>query len=346
MALDVSIAGSIDKQIYERELSPWLPPRIFDCHVHVSLKENCGWMSPERRSKIWAMDVGGFQSWEQLKANHRALFPDRPVDVLAFGGVYREQDAALENEVVLAGIHDPDNHAQGLMVTRPEWSTAAIEAGLRQGFIGIKPYPDLAPQGTGEVSIYDFLPKAHLEVLDRHNGVLMLHIPRAGRLADPDNIRELLEIAERYPSVRMIIAHVGRAYALPTAEKGLPHFAEVPGIMFETSANLNADVFELALETVGPDRILFGTDLPVTMMRGVREYDGDTYINFTDGPYLWNTNRKSPEEEARYTSYVYQELRALIEATRRAGYGMDVFHRMMYSNAAKLLGRPLGIAAA
>ncbi len=51
---------------------------------------------------------------------------------------------------------------------------------------------------------------------------------------------------------------------------GLPHFADDPGLYFDISANLNADVFHYALGTIGPERLLFGSDLPVTMMRGVR----------------------------------------------------------------------------
>lgn len=339
MAVELSIAESVDKRIYERELSPWLPARILDCHVHISLAENCGWMSPERRAEIWAMDVGVFQSWELLRARYKTLFPNQTVDCLAFGGVYREQDANVENRVVLAGKRDPANRAQCLLVTRPEWHPRVIEDAMTRGFIGIKPYPDLAPGDRDEVSIFDYLPRAHLEVADRLGAVLMLHIPRAGRLGDPDNIRELLEIGERYPAVRVIIAHIGRAYCTPTAEKGLPHFKDCPSLVFETSANLNAEVFQIALETLGPDRILFGSDLPVTIMRGVREYEGETYINFSDGPFAWNTNRKSPEEEAEYTYYVYQELRSLIRATQRAGLGKEAFHRMMYDNAAKLLGK-------
>jgi len=346
MAIHLNTGRSVDNEIYESELSPWLPEKILDCHAHISLSGNCGRMSPERRTKMWPMEVGVFQSWEELRANHSTLFPDRDVDVLAFGGVYREQDTALENEYVYSGMLNPANRAQGLLVTRPEWDADVIESAMIRGFAGIKPYPDLAPRGVDEVSIYEYLPKSHLAMLNRLRGVLMLHIPRAGRLGDPNNIRELLEIANDYPSIKLIVAHVGRAYCLPTARRGLPSFADVPGVFFDTSANLNTDVFQLALETVGPDRMLFGTDLPVMMMRGVREHVGETYVNFSNGDYSWNTDRKSPEVESGYTYYVYQQLRALIGAARRAGLGKEALGKILYSNAAKLLGKPVGVLTA
>ncbi len=332
--------GTISEQIYRNELAPWLPPRIFDCHVHVSLGEHWGPISAERLAELWAIEAGDRLSWKELRDNYRKLFPGRPVVALVFGNVFREVDIEGNNEYVLSGLGDPTNHALGLFVTRPEWSASRIESALARGFVGIKPYPDLAP--PGRESVFDCLPKAHLEVLNRLGGVLMLHLPRKGRIGDPDNIREILEIADTYPAIRFIVAHIGRAYCLPAAKKGLPLLADRPQIHFDTAANLNADVFQYALETVGPERILFGSDLPVTLMRGVREHAGESYVNYTDGPYSWNTNRKGPEEEAHYTYYLYEELRALIKAVQRTGLGSEAMARIMYSNSARLLGIATG----
>ena len=40
----------------------------------------------------------------------------------------------------------------------------------------------------------------------------MLHISRPARLKDPVNLAQLLEIEEKYPNVKLIVAHIGRAY--------------------------------------------------------------------------------------------------------------------------------------
>lgn len=328
--------STVSKDIYENEIGPWLPERIIDCHVHVTLAEHMGPISPERIAANWAMEVGLEQSWEQLADNYRLLFNDREVRALAFGGVFCEVDIESNNSYVLQGLSRPELCAGVLCVTHPEWDGEAVTRALMSGFIGIKPYPDLAAQGTNEVSIFDFLPRAHLAALDENGGILMLHLPRKRRLGDPDNLKELAEISDAYPRVRIIVAHIGRSFCLPAARRGLPGLAGRANMWFDTSANLNADVFEYAIETVGPDRILFGSDLPVTLMRGVREHVGDDYVNYTDAPYSWNTNRKSPEEEAAYTYYLYEELRALIEAVRRVGAGRDVMEMIMCSNAAAL----------
>ena len=327
----------MDREVYETELSAWLPPKIIDCHVHVVLGEHHPPMTPDQLKRNWAMEVGEAQTWASLREVYDALFPKQEVAAIVFGTVMPESYTDLSNEYVLSGATDPRSQTYGLFVSRPEWPASRIEKAMSQGFRGIKPYPDLAGKGTQEVSIYDFVPREHLSVLNELGGIMMLHLPRAGRLGDPDNIREVLEIHEVYPGIKLIVAHVGRAYCLPTAERGLPPFADAKGVYFDTSANLNADVFHLALEIVGAERLLFGSDLPITLMRGVREYDGERYINFTNGPYSWNTNRKGPEEEAKYTYYLYEEIKALIEAVKQAGLDREALERIMYSNCARLL---------
>lgn len=315
-----------------------MPRKIIDCHVHVGLPEHCGPISPARLKANWALEVGVAQSWEDLRRNYRTLFPDREVSVLAFGGVFKETDVDANNSYILAGTREAANNALGLLVTRPEWEPERIKEGMAAGFAGIKPYPDLAQCDQEKAGIFDFLPKRHLKALDELGGILMLHLPRADRLANPDNVKELLNIADEYQRIKMIVAHIGRSFCLPTARRGLPHFANSTSIYFDTSANLNSDVFQYALETIGPDRLLFGSDLPVTMMRGVREHVGDRYINYTDAAYSWNVNRKSPEEEANYTYFLYEELRAIIRAVDASGLGADAVDKIMFWNSAKILG--------
>ena len=328
----------VDETVYRSELLPWLPPRILDAHVHVSLAQCRVPISPERIKANWAMEVGVRQSWEELRTAYATLFPGVEVFCLAFGGVFQELDISAENGYVLQGIKDAAHRARGLFVTRPGDNAKLIHEAFERGFSGIKPYPDLAPDSQADCSVFEFLPREHLDALNEHRGILTLHLSRPGRIADPDNIREALEVADTWPDIRLVLAHVGRAFCLPTALKGLPHFTGRPNVRFDCSAHLNPDVFAYFLETLGPERLLFGSDLPITLMRGVREHAGERYINYTDAPYSWNTDRKSPEEEARYTFFLYEELRALISALGRVGMGKAEMEAILYSNAARMLG--------
>jgi len=339
MPVKAMVIRDTDRMFYEEHLAPWLPERILDCHVHVCLDRHFGAVSPERRREIWAIEAGISQSWGDLRASYSLLFPDQTVSALAFGGIYKEHDTHASNDYLLTGIQDEENRAHGLFVTRPDWDTELLVQAMANGFIGIKPYPDLATCDAHSVGIYDFLPRRHLEAVNQARGIVMMHLPRAGRLPDPDNVRELLEISNDYPDTTLIVAHIGRSFCLPTAKRGLGHFTDQSNIYFDTAANLNTDAIQFAIETVGPGRILFGSDMPITLMRGVREHRGDQYFNFTDGPYSWNSDRKSPEEEARYTFFIYEGLRALVQAALRSGCGPTALRGMLLENGESLLDR-------
>ncbi len=326
-----------DIRIYEEELVEWLPEQILDCHVHMGLASHVGQVSAERLRADWALRLGLDQTWSQLRANYRLLFPHTRVQALVFGNVYQEVDTEQSNAYVHQGIDQEDVCAGALFVTRPEYSAEKVAQALANGFIGIKPYPDLAPQGPDECHVPNFLPRHHLEVLNEVGGILMLHLPGPKRLADERNIRDLIDISGAYPNVAIIVAHVGRAYCLPTALQGLPHLAPYESICFDITANLNHEVLSLALQTVGPDRLLFGSDLPITMVRGTREYAGDNYIN-----HLEMTETEigtAPLGDGGYTFLLYEELRALVRALEDCGYGRETMRQILYSNCSRLLDR-------
>ncbi len=329
------VAQPHDLDLYEQQIAPWLPAEVIDIHVHIGLSTHWGPVTGERRAEMWPIEIADSQSWEEMEHAFAVMLPSVQMRALCFGWVYHEVDIEANNRYVWSG-RTRGCCAGALLVSRPDWPAERIDEAMTAGWLGLKPYPDLSPGGYGNCSIADFLPDSHLSVLDRHRGILMLHLPRAGRLADPDNIRELLDIRMRFPSVQIITAHIGRAYGLPNAQAGLKHFRDTD-ICFDTAAHLNPDVFALALDTVGPHRLLYGSDMPVMMMRGYREHDGDHYLNWTSGNYSWNNRRQPAEREARYTWFLYEELLALIDAFQRTGMTREDAALVFHDNAHRLL---------
>ena len=328
---------TVDLPLYDRELRGFLPERIYDIHTHIGLAEHLDPITPERVAESWALDVSPPIPTEELSAAQAMLFPGKSVRSLAFGMPIRECHLPEANAYVAKAV--ADNAADGLLLTDPAWSADALANLLDDGgFIGLKPYPDLyrdAP--TGEAGIPQYFPEAHQEVADERGLIVTMHIPRKERLRDPRNQAELREVAARHPGIQLIVAHIGRAYTMSFAEPGLRALAECESLYYDFSANLNEDVIELTLRTVGPRRLLYGSDLPITLMRGVREHVGDRYINYTDGSYSWNKDRKPPEVEARYTFYLYEQLLAFKRAAERVGLSADDVADVMGGNARRLV---------
>ena len=188
-----------------------------------------------------------------------------------------------------------------------------------------------------EASIFDFLPHGQLELLNRRRAWVTLHVPKADRLGHPDNISQIKEIRRRYPDITLVIAHLGRSYTLPHAEESLPKLADDEGLYFDNSAVLNPDVHRFALETLGPGRILYGTDNPVFYMRGIRQWDGRKYVNRTNYPFHFNRDREPPEVEAKYTLMMYEALLAVKKACRTLGLGRPDVEAIFHDNARRLI---------
>jgi hypothetical protein len=231
-----------------------------------------------------------------------------------------------------------------LAIVRPTWVAEQVDWWLRQpGIIGVKPYYTLIGYDPFtrdryiESGIYDFLPHHQWEVLDHHGAWVTLHVPKADRLGHPENIREIKDIRNRYPKVKLVIAHFGRSYTLPHAEEGLLPLAEDPGLFFDNSAVLNPEVHRLALERLGPQRILYGTDNPIFYMRGRRQWKGRTYINRTSYPFHFNKEREPAEIEAGYTLYMYEALKAMKEACGALGFGPAEVEAIFHGNANRLI---------
>ena len=72
---------------------------------------------------------------------------------------------------------------------------------------------------------------------------------------------------------------------------------------FDTAAVLNPEVYELALTTLSPERILFGTDEPIFLWHGKRTWTKTGYQNLAREDFAWNTHSEGRKTEAGYTFY-------------------------------------------
>jgi predicted TIM-barrel fold metal-dependent hydrolase len=225
------------------------------------------------------------------------------------------------------------------MCIKPKWSDEEIEKGLEeQGFLGVKPYPDMVSGVKGaDISIFDFMPPHQWEILNRHRKAVMLHLPRKERLPADENIRELKQIRQKYPDLVIIVAHFGRSFCPFFLEEGLRKLGDADGFFFDTSAVLNPDVYDIAFTRLNPEQILFGTDMPISLFHGKREWTDRTYINLSSEDYSWNTDRRSPEEEAAYTLFIYEQVRAMLDAIERNGLSDDMKECIFFHNTERLL---------
>src|SRR5262245_7970896 len=233
--------SGVDRDFWEEHLEHWLPHRLFDAHTHVAdPAHRLVPMTDTMRKQYWVNEL--FEAIDAPAAErcYRTVFPRRDLSCLAFGMPDLDFDLDAGNRYLAEEC--PKRNWNSLAVIRPGWPKEKISALLDgPGVVGVKPYYSLISLNREtrdahlEASIFGFLPHHVLEVVNDRHAWVTLHVPKAARLGHPDNVREVREIRQRYPNVKLVIAHLGRCYTEAHALEALPQFANDPGLFFDTS---------------------------------------------------------------------------------------------------------------
>lgn len=336
---------AVDEAFYRDRLKDFLPDRIIDIHTHVWLDRFRleGGNNPVR-AVTWPMLVARHNPVEDLVETYRLMFPGKNVTSMIFMFPGLDMDISAGNEYI-SGCSQKYGFP-ALMLSKPGQSALEFEEGIANGgFLGCKVYLNFAAPyiPEKEIRIYDFLPPHQLEVLNKRGWIAMLHIPRDGRLKDPVNLAQMLEIEKNYPGLKLIIAHVGRAYCPEDLGNALEILAGTKNMVFDFSANTNTYVFQQLIKAVGPKRILFGSDLPILRMRTRRICENGKYVNLVPrglyGDVSGDRNMGEVEgaEAEKLTFFMYEEIDAFRLAAESEGLKRTDINDVFYNNAVKII---------
>jgi len=325
----------LDRIYFEENLKNRLPKKILDSHTHMCLREHIASVPQSRIDSDWAMQSGSEMSIEDANGFMERLLPGIDYNFAAFPMPIKEADTKSNNEYI-ASLIKTKKISYGLFNSRPETGAGAIEEALTEGgFAGLKPYPDFVSAYKGaEVSVFDFLPKEHCALAERLNKCIVLHLPRAGRFADENNIKELKEIAQTFPNLKIIIAHIGRCFNPCYLEKAIGEMGEtLHHFWFDTAAVMNPEVLKIAMENLHEDRLLFGLDLPVLLFHGSRRWTETTYQNVCREELPWNKHIEGKEAEEKYTFFIYEQLNNILNTMEKLGKGEAYKNAFFFDNA-------------
>ena len=334
-----------DKKIWQEELQDFLPQKILDVHAHVWLdcyRDEPWLVNGQLRRAItkWTARVAVEDSIEDLQETYRLMFPGKDVSALIFANDFTEANSDYVARV------SKTSGWPGLYYSKPHQSADEVEQKIRQGgFVGIKSYLSLSPSyiPTKEIRIFDFFPKHQLARMNEMGAIVMLHIPRDGRLKDPVNLHQIVELRREFPNVRLIVAHIGRAYTEEDVGSAFDLLDQVPNTMYDFSANCSDYAIRKVLEHAGPKHVMFGTDMPILRMRAHRITENGTYVNLvppglygdiSSDPHLREVTAKEAEQ---ITFFAYEELLAFKRVALAIGLTRQDVEDVMYNNAVRLI---------
>ncbi len=337
-----------DAEFY-RELAEFLPEEIFDIHTHIwRLSDYPQSRKPDPRFVSWPLRVASENPVEHLVETYKILLPDKKVTPLMFPNLPSGDNLDAIN--AYAESCSRKTGYPSLIFSSPYWSAQELQDRILDGkFLGAKSYMSMLPDSipTNSIEIFDYFPHHQLEVHNKYGWIVMLHIPKDARLKDPTNLKNLLEIDKRYENLQLIVAHVGRAYCDEDAGCAFEVLKKTKRIMFDISANTNENIFFQLIESVGPDRILFGSDMPITRMRMKRITKNGIYVNLVPkGLYGDVSGDKHMEEiegkqAEKFTFFLYEEIAAFKRASERSFLTKNEIKKIFYGNAKKTIEKAL-----
>lgn len=320
-----------NRTIWAEELDSFVPQRVLDFHTHVY---NAATIGSEKPFSCGGYEINGY-TFEDLTQDLAEVFPGRETAAVCFGMPFPQYDEAENNRYVAQGCDNQTRFA--LRLIDPAESPEDVKRDvLSSGFLGLKPYLDYVKKADlNQVEIHEMLPEGIMRLADELGLIVMLHIPRKGRLADPLNQRQIVELCTRYPRAKIILAHIGRAYYLKNIVGQLDRLKDLPNLYYDTAMLNHAEVIEYLFETVAPDRVLYASDMPISLAAGKSVEINNQYTYIT--PVPWELAICDTTHKLVFTSFLYEELRAIKTAVTRLNLPESFVEDFFYHNGMRLL---------
>ncbi|MCG9478582.1 MAG: amidohydrolase [Actinomycetia bacterium] len=340
-----------DLKIFGEQFEDFLPDKIIDFHIHLWKYEFFSReISQKRLNHNPVLDsdlVNGF-TVEDFKNFVEKTFPQKKYEGLFFGLPVIETDLNKNNEYIVEVCKK--NRCYGLF--NPESNLKEIPQDFfKNRFVGFKPYPELANARSSnncrkskeDISMFDFISDQVLEFCQEYGLILLIHIPRAGRLRDRRNIEELKEMGSRYSNIKIVLAHAGRSYCYSDIKDSINYLKGLKNLYVDTAMINNFSVIEVLLEGLGPEKILYGSDLPVAALKGKNVDINDKHYFITDKPRDWSLSSPVLNLDS-FTFFIYEIIRSIRIAAMNKSLSREQIHKIFYLNAHNLINSISGSA--
>jgi len=266
-----------DKETLGRTILPFLPDKIFDVHAHLFSHGHFPTGVP-KSFKSFPNSLGLEEYWDFVEWLH----PNKRTKAGLFFGLAFQGDREANNAFVAheVGRAPADFKALGQMIISPDMTAAYIQTQVETfDFVGLKPYHTMSQtnEATWHAAIGAYFPESHAEIAHDLGLSVTLHIVRDRALADPENQKTIRRYCQTYPNMRLILAHAGRGFNPWHTVEGVGSLRGLDNVWFDTSAVTEAGGFEAIVEAVGYERLIYGTDFPVSHMRGRCVAIGDSF---------------------------------------------------------------------
>lgn len=313
------------------KLREFIPAILFDIHAHIYRKIDLNLAGPsvfkngpaEVTVDVWRTQLAHFLPGGKMVGG---LFFPTPTANL---------NLKSANDFLISQVKNEDK-SRGLLMVSPEMNAEDLYSLLKQsGIVGMKPYHTFSKEiPTWTSSIFGFFPEWQMKIANEHDSIVMLHLVKNMSIADPENIKDIRDISIRYPRMKLVLAHAARSFHSPHAKEGIKSLRGLDNIWFDLSGICETEALMVILKEFGPRRLMWGSDFPVSQIRGKSITVGDGFAWLDERLCKW-----AKAEFANPTLVGIESLRAMKMAAEEFGLNKSDVQDIFYNNAIRLLNR-------
>lgn len=313
-----------DRELFAQKLGGFIPPNAFDAHAH--------WYDLRHIDVESIVPEVGHDA--MLESMRQWMGDAVLTEGLFFGFPVSQLDCAAANRFVADEIKARPN-CRGLMLIRPDDDPAEVEAVLcENNFSGFKVYHVFAArEDSFHAEQGEFLAEWAWELAHRHGLWITMHMVLPKALSDPLNLAYIQTQCRRFPNARLVLAHAARGFNAAHTTEAIDGLRGIDNVFFDTSAVCEPAAFEAIIRATGTTRLMYGSDFPVSELRGTALSVGDGFTWLYGHSLDWDAWPHGAPVPVGIES-----LLALQQASRTMGLNDRDLERIFGDNARQMLG--------
>lgn len=261
-----------------KEINSWLPEKIIDAHTHISPKELI--CDIDERNFNCTLSTFPFYSLNDSEKIQKIFFRDKQVSSLRIPFVWPGVEHKKVNEYLIKKCKKTDRIAVFGFPDDPAYTISELR---KNKVTALKMYyAFLTPPAQ---KIYEIFKPEILKYTQSNKIPILLHLP----LGLKGSYQDLLHLIKDFPKQKIVLAHMGcvKLY-FDKLDYFYQELSSYKQVYLDTAMVPDGQVIKTALKYFGPDKIIYGSDEPICMIRS------KAYINptlgervITEYPYHW-----------------------------------------------------------
>ena len=319
-----------DRRMFDRKIGDFVPPDAFDAHAHwYDLRHILDVAAEETQIVTPAVGydamIASMTRWMGSRVIKQGLFFPFPV---------RGLDCVAANQFLASQLCERQE-CRGLMMIRPQDDPDATERALREHrFAGFKVYHVFAERvDSFQAEQSEFLPEWAWELADRYGLWITMHMVLPRALGDPRNATYIQNHCLKYRNARLVLAHAARGFHAADTADSIDQLRGLDNLFFDSSAICEPTAFEAIIRATGTTRLMYGSDFPVSEIRGKAFSVGDGFMWVYQHNVDWDG-----WEHGGPNLVGIESLLALKQACRTMCLKDGDIERIFRTNARQLLG--------